>query len=258
MKILLAENDHWTGQQLKSILVAERYTVDWVKDGVKAAELALHEEYDLLLLDLVLPRLDGITICRQVRKQNCQIPILMLAATDCDRDLINALDAGADDLVEKLCNPRRMTAKIRVLLRRQLQTNSTSTLLTWGALTLDPALLQVTYKQCNVVLTPSEYRLLELFLRHPKRLLNRDEIIDRIWSMDGCPSQAAVTNLVKELRRKLKAAGMQEELLETVYGMGYRLMEAPTEFSEKSVPATATYSHSDRLWSGRQMASVAS
>lgn len=248
MKILLAENDRWLGQQLKAALTAERYIVDWVMNGISAIDLALHDQYDLLLLNLTLPQVDGLTICRQVRKHDQQIPILILTSLDCDQDLVNALEAGADDLIEKFRSPLRLVAKTRAVMRRQNGWfPAASHVLTWGALCLDPTLVQVTYKQELVMLTRKEYNLLEMFLKSPQRLFSRDDIINRLWTMNECPSKAAVTNLVKDLRRKLKAVGMEEELIETVHGMGYRLMSAPIAAIEHSIPVATNYFRGSEL-----------
>jgi DNA-binding response OmpR family regulator len=133
-------------------------------------------------------------------------------------------------------------AKIRAVMRRQCKWFTVSSNgLTWGALRLDPTLVQVTYQHELLAFTRKEYNLIEMFLKHPQRLFSRDEIIDRIWSIDESPSKAAVTNLVKDVRRKLKAVGMEQELIETVHGMGYRLMDAPVELIKKPKTLTAGY-----------------
>ncbi|WP_315786627.1 response regulator [Fischerella sp. JS2] len=233
MKILLVEDDLSIGEFLLSTLTAYRYTVDLATDGELGLELAIQGEYAVIVLDVMLPKLDGLSICRKLREQGCQTPILMLTAKDSDEDVVVGLDMGADDYVTKPCEPSQLIARIRALLRRQA-TAISSSVLTWGKLCLDPNLIQVTYQQQLITLSPKEYSLLELFLRYPQRIFSRSAIIDHLWSIDESPTDAAVTNLIKDLRRKLKAAGMMEELIETVYRLGYRLKVAPnTDIQDK-------------------------
>lgn len=228
MKILLVEDDPSIGQILANTLIAYRYIVDIATDGQTGLELALQGEYDAILLDVMVPRLDGLTVCRQLRQQGCQTPILILTVKDSAEDIVTGLDAGADDYVTKPCEPSQLIARVRALLRRHGSAMA-SPVLRWGALCLDPSLIQVTYQQQVVSLSPKEYSLLELFLRHPQRIFSRSSIIDHLWSIDDSPTDAAVTNLIKDLRRKLKSAGMTEELIETVYRLGYRLKAVPRE-----------------------------
>ncbi|TBR60347.1 multi-component transcriptional regulator [Westiellopsis prolifica IICB1] len=236
MKILLVEDDLSICEFLSSTLTAYRYTVDIATDGKLGLELALQGEYCVILLDVMLPRLDGLSICRQLRDRRCQTPILMLTAKGSDEDIIMGLDVGADDYVTKPCEPSQLIARVRALSRRQVNAMSYSVLM-WGNLCLDPNLIQVTYKQQLIGISPKEYSLLELFLRHPQRIFSRSNIIDHLWSIDESPTDAAVTNLIKDLRRKLKSAGMMEELIETVYRLGYRLKVAPQKDTQQQEEA---------------------
>jgi len=235
MKILLVEDDQSTGEFLTSVLTAHRYTVDLASDGQTGLELANLWKYDLILLDVELPRLDGITVCRQLRAREDLTPILMLTAKSLNHDIVTGLDAGADDYLVKPCDPNQLLARIRALLRRS--SNATSTLLTWGELSLDPAAAQVTYQSQAVMLGPKEYNLLELFLRNPQRVFNRSAILDNLWTVDDFPTENAVTNLIKDLRRKLKFAGMKEDLIETIYGLGYRLKPEPGKGNDEATKA---------------------
>ncbi|MGV0029199.1 response regulator [Phormidesmis priestleyi] len=228
MKILLIEDDEHTSQLLSATLSAHRYAVDAIADGAAGLELAAHWSYDLILLDVLLPKLNGIEVCRHLRAQNCQTPILMLTVKDSDEDVIAGLDAGADDYVAKSCAPAQLRARVRALLRRG-ENAASSPVLTWGLLCLDPALVQVAYDQKTIALRSKEYSLLELFLRHPQHILSRSAIIDHLWSIDETPVEGSVTNLIKDLRQRLKSAGMDADLIETVYGLGYRLKTAPAE-----------------------------
>lgn len=226
MKILLIEDDDHTSALLSATLSVHRYAVDVIGDGLAGLEMATQWSYDLILLDILLPKINGIEVCRRLRAQGCQTPVLMLTAKDSNEDVITGLDAGADDYVAKSCNASQLLARVRALLRRSGHA-APSPILSWGALSLDPALARVTYNQREIVLRPKEYCLLELFLRHPQRILSRGAIIDHLWSFEETPVEGSVTNLIKDLRHRLKAAGMTTELIETVYGMGYRSKPAP-------------------------------
>jgi diguanylate cyclase (GGDEF)-like protein len=233
MKILLIEDDQSTGEFLTSILTAHRYTVDLASDGQTGLELASLWKYDLILLDIELPKLDGFSVCRELRDRENKTPILILTRKSQNQDIVVGLDAGADDYMVKPCDANQLLARIRALLRRS--SSVSATILSWGDLCLDPALGQVSYGKQVITLGPKEYNLLELFLRNPQRIFNRSAILDNLWTANDFPTENAVTNLIKDLRRKLKAAGMKEDLIETIYGLGYRLKLAPgqTTFDEE-------------------------
>nr|WP_242024760.1 response regulator [Leptolyngbya sp. FACHB-60] len=226
MKILLVEDEPSTRELLVFHLTAARYTVEQAADGIIAQELAALWNYDLILLDVNIPRLDGLSLCRHLRAQGLSTPILMLTAQAQDKDVITGLDAGADDYVTKPFEVSQVLARIRALLRRGARA-ATIPSLVWGQLGLDPTLAQVTYSGQVVPLTPKEYSLLELFLRHPQRVFSRSTILDHLWTIDDSPTEGAVTNLVKDLRNRLKRSGMVENVIQTVYGLGYRLRDLP-------------------------------
>lgn len=228
MKILFVEDDPHTREGIAAILNAHRYAVDVVADGEAGLEMALQWDYDLIILDLNLPKLHGIEVCRKLRTRSGQPPILVLTTREANEDVVAGLDAGADDYVTKSCNSDQLLARVRALLRRSSDLAS-APILTWGHLCLNPSSAQVTYNQTVVPCRPKEYTLLELFLRSPQRLLSRSSIIDHLWSYDDAPVEGSVTTLVKDLRRRLKAAGLSEDPIETVYGLGYRLKPNPRE-----------------------------
>ena len=225
MKVLLIEDDPTMGEFLATVLTTHRYTVDTAVDGQTGLELASLWQYDVILLDLDLPKLDGISVCRELRYRANTTPILMLTVKNDNQDVVVGLDAGADDYMSKPCDPHQLLARMRALLRRG--TPVLDAILSWGELALNPALTQVTYQQQPLALGPKEYQLLELFLRHPQRVFTRSAILDHLWTVDDCPTESAVTNLIKDLRRKLKQVGMAADIIETLYGLGYRLRQAP-------------------------------
>ncbi|HEY9725827.1 MAG TPA: response regulator, partial [Chroococcales cyanobacterium] len=227
MKILLVEDDEITANVLAQELTTHHYTVEITADGQTALELAQAFHYDLLVLDIILPNLDGISLCRQVRSHGLQMPILLLSAKDSSTVRVMGLEAGADDYVVKPYELNELIARIQALLRRGSST--LSTVLMWEKLQLDPDACQVTYGGELLHLTPKEYSILELFLRNPRRIFSRSAILDHIWPSGEFPQEEAVSTQIKGLRHKLKAAGMTTDLIETVYGLGYRLKAPPDD-----------------------------
>ncbi|MFB2894502.1 response regulator [Aerosakkonemataceae cyanobacterium BLCC-F50] len=229
MKILLVEDDETAASILEQELSTHHYTVETSADGQMGLELAQTFHYDLLVLDIILPNLDGISICRQLRSQGLQMPILLLSAKEGSSDRVMGLEAGADDYVVKPYELSELIARIQALLRRG---NSTlNTVLTWEKLQVHPDACQVTYSGSLLRLTPKEYSILELFLRNPRRIYSRSAILDHIWPSGEFPTEDAVSTQIKGLRQKLKGAGMSTNLIETVYGLGYRLKAPPEDFA---------------------------
>ncbi len=223
MRILVVEDDRLVADAIKSTLSHCNYAVEIADDGRTGLDFIEAFDYDLLLLDVMLPKLDGISICRHVRSQGYTMPILMLTAIDGDRAA--GLDAGADDYAIKPFNSEDLTARIRALLRRGNDT--TQPILTWEKLTLDPRNCEVTYQAKSIALTPKEYALLELFLRHHRRVFSCGSILEHLWTYEDAPSEEAVRTHIKGLRYKLRMAGAPADLVETVYGIGYRLKRLP-------------------------------
>lgn len=223
MKILIVEDDERLSELIAEDLTDQNYTVETAEDGLYGWELASAFHYDLILLDIMLPQLNGITLCQRLRSQENTTPILMLTARDTTTDKVVGLDAGADDYLVKPFELQELAARTRALLRRH-QTNYSSTL-TWGDLKLDPNRCEVTYQDILLSLTPKEYRLLEMFLRNGTRVFSRTQILDHLWAFESCPEEDTVRAHIKGLRQKLKSAGAPPDLIQTVYGLGYRLKE---------------------------------
>ena len=246
IKILLVEDDTLLSATLAKVLEANHYTIDRSSDGQAGLDLATAVEYDLILLDVHVPKLDGISLCRQLRSQGYRKSILMLTGNYSDADVVALFDAGADDYISKPCTPEVLLARIRTLLRRSVALSSagaakdSSLTLTWGNLCLDIDSGRVTFGEQLISLTATEYNLLELFLRNPDRIFSRSAILDRLWGFDDAPTDRAINTHIKDIRKKLKAGGLTEEIIETVYGMGYRLKP----FSQ-STPSDSNNSGSD-------------
>jgi DNA-binding response OmpR family regulator len=227
MRILLVEDDVRLAETLAEALTDQRYAVDIATNGESAWHQAKVLDYDLLLLDVMLPELDGISLCQRMRSHGYSLPILMLTACDTINDEINGLDVGADDYVVKPIDLQKLFARIRALLRRGSLTSLP--VLEWGDLQLNPSTCEVSYKQTPIHLTPKEYSLLELLLRNGRRVLSRSVMIDHVWSFESPPEEHAVKVHIRGLRQKLKAAGAPEDVIETVHSRGYRLNQPECE-----------------------------
>ncbi|MBD2335621.1 response regulator [Calothrix sp. FACHB-156] len=234
MKILLIEDDKQTNLVLAKALSTLNYQIETTNDGETGLELAKAFDYDLLILDVMLPKLDGISLCRQLRLEGSQVPILMLTAKEDISMRVMGLEAGADDYINKPFELSELIARIRALMRRGK--TILAKVLVWENLELDINIKEVTYASKRLHLTPKEYGLLELFLQNPRRIFSRSVLLDRIWSADEFPGEEAVTTQIKGLRQKLKAAGMTADFIETVYGLGYRLKEPQNQPQKQNLP----------------------
>ncbi len=221
MRILLIEDDDRIAEPLVEHLIHQYHVVDQAQDGITGWEQAMAAPYDLILLDLMLPRLDGITLCQRLRAEGCKALILMLTAKDTTTDKVIGLDAGADDYLVKPFKLQELAARIRALSRRTPDIRSL--ILTCENLQLDPSTHQVTYAGNLLALTPKEYMLLEVFLRNPTRVFTRSELLDKLWEFEDISGEETVKTHLRNLRRKIKEAGSDSEFIENVYGIGYRL-----------------------------------
>ena len=231
MKILVVEDDELNAYALTAVLNNQNYAVEVATDGDAAWDLIETYDYDLILLDVMLPGLDGISLCRQIRSRGLQMPILLLTGCDSSHEKAIGLDAGADDYVVKPFEQEELVARVRALLRRGGTTSQP--VLEWGNLQLDPSCCEVTYNQDLLSLTPKEYALLELFLRNSRRVFSCSMILEHLWSYEDTPQEEAVRTHIKGLRQKLKSVGAPNDLIETVYGIGYRLKPQSEETADK-------------------------
>ncbi|MBW4658637.1 MAG: response regulator [Drouetiella hepatica Uher 2000/2452] len=234
MKILLVEDDESLIALLTRSLVAQRYVVDAVKDGEMGWSYGSTFEYDLILMDLMLPKLDGISLCQRFRAEGYTTPIMLLTAQDNSTAKVQGLDAGADDYVVKPFDQAELIARIRALLRRG--STQPFPLLTCGDLLLDPSTCEVSYDGQPLILTTKEYELLELLLRDSQHVLSTDEILDRLWSSEKFPSEATVRSHIRRLRHKLVAAGAPSDFIATLHGRGYYLKALEPKTEEATMP----------------------
>ena len=231
MRILLIDDDEELMEVLAQKLIEQHYAVDIANTGEMGWEFILIFNYELVVLDLMLPDVDGIQLCQKIRNKGYKMPILLLTASDRHTDKIRGLDSGADDYVVKPFDFDELTARIRALLRREI--HDSSPILKRQGLSLDPRSYEVTYDNELLPLTPKEYALLELFMRYPQQVFSPAAIIDNLWAGEDPPGEEAVRTHVKGLRQKLKAVGMAKDTIKTVYGIGYRLKADNDKISYK-------------------------
>lgn len=223
MRLLLVEDNRRLNQSLRLSLMDDGYAVDVAFDGEEGQELAEMTEFDAIILDIMLPKKDGLEVCRELRRQRIKTPILMLTARDAIEERVRGLDAGADDYLVKPFAIEELRARLRALMRREA--DDKSGFLEIGDLTLDPASHFVTRQGRQIELTAKEYALLEYFMRNPNRLITREMAESHIWSYDFVSSSNVVDVYVRRLRRKIDEP-FETKLFETVRGAGYRLIKS--------------------------------
>jgi DNA-binding response OmpR family regulator len=221
MKFLVVEDDQAMAVTLECLFTHYNYAVDIAADGEAGLQMIDAYEYDLILLDLMLPKRDGISLCKSLRARGYQSPILLLTGRGESEQKTLALNAGADDYVVKPFDANELIARVQALLRRG---NSTCpAVLTWGYLSVDPNSRKVAYGTHLITVTPKEYAILELLLRNPQKALSAKAILDHIWTSLESPGEEAVRFHIKELRRRLTSAGAPKDLIKTQHQVGYQL-----------------------------------
>lgn len=219
MRILLVEDDPEQLEPLQGVLSEAGYIVDGVEDGEIAQWLLSKKEYDLLILDWLLPTVSGLSLCRQYRLLGKTAPVLMLTAKDTTLDKVTGLDAGADDYLVKPADLVELLARVRALSRRA--PNWQGDILRVADLQLHLSQLTVELNQASVELSPREAQLLEYMMRHRNQVLTREQIEEALWEWGSEPESNALTVLVRKLRQRLQLVGAGD-WIKTVYGMGYR------------------------------------
>lgn len=221
MRILIVEDNRRLNDSLRMSLEEDGYAVDSAFDGEEGQDLAELTPYDAIILDIMLPKKDGINICRDLRKHRVKTPILMLTARDTVEDRVLGLDSGADDYLIKPFALSELRARLRALLRRDA--SDKSAILSAADLTLDPADHKVMRGGQPIELTAKEFALLEYFMRNPGRLITRSMAEDHIWNYDFDGTSNVVDVYIRRLRRKIDDP-FEVKLFETVRGAGYRLV----------------------------------
>jgi DNA-binding response OmpR family regulator len=219
--LLIVEDEPGLARFLTEAVAEAGYSADSVGDGVHAVEKAQSRSYDLILLDVMLPGMDGFSVCRRLRADGLTIPILILTAKDTLEDKIEGLDSGADDFIVKPFQLAELLARIRALLRRSAYGSSP---LHVSGVTLDPSTRQATRDGKHISLSATEYSLLEFLMRHPGQVLTREEILKHVWQYDFGGNDNVLDVYISYLRAKLDR-GRATPLIHTVRGVGFRIGE---------------------------------
>ena len=220
MRILLVEDDVAIARSLKEGLEDEAYAVDVAYDGDEGYRTATADDYDVIILDVMLPEMNGYEVCRALCKDGNQTPILMLTARDAERDIIEGLDMGADDYLAKPFSFEVLLARLRALLRRPNE--KLEEILRVGDLTLDPSLKKVIRANQEISLTAKEYAVLEYLMRNAGKVLSKEQIISHVWDFDADVLPNNVELFIMFLRRKIDKP-FDSKLIHTVPGFGYKL-----------------------------------
>lgn len=222
MRILLIEDEEKLAQSLKKALETERFAVDLALDGNKGYDLVFGEEYDLIILDLGLPGMDGLQIAKEAREEKVNTPILILTARDTLKDKIAGLNLGADDYLVKPFEFEELLARIRALLRRGQK--EPETIYQIDNLTLDPISKIVKRAGKEISLSAKEYALLEYLLRNKGQIVSKQQVIDHVWDMELDPFSKVIDVYIGYVRNKVdKAFPKEKPLIHTIKGMGYKL-----------------------------------
>jgi len=222
MRILIVEDEPALAQTLKRGLEEERYVTDVVTDGRDVLDYAVAVPYEVIILDVMLPGLDGFTVCRRLRQAGVKSHILMLTALSAVDERVCGLDSGADDYLTKPFAFKELLARLRALARRKGELRVGP--LRVADLTLDEATHEVWRGERRVELSPLEFRLLHCLMRHPGQVLSRNTLLDQVWSYDYAGGSNVVDVYMRYLRRKIEQPG-ETKLLHTVRGVGYKLAE---------------------------------
>jgi len=220
VRILVVEDERRIAAFVKRGLEEERYAVDVAYDGEEALDWAAAVDYDLIVLDVLLPKKDGIQVCRELRDRGNRAPILMLTARDGVEDRVRGLDSGADDYLVKPFAFQELLARVRALLRRSGETKTTR--LQVGDLVLDTVTHRATRAGRMIELTAREYALLEFLMRHPRQVLSRTQIAEHVWDYDFFSTSNVVDVYIRYLRRKIDR-DFDVKLIQTVRGAGYKI-----------------------------------
>jgi DNA-binding response OmpR family regulator len=226
--ILIVEDDRKTIELIRLYLEREGFQATIVQDGRAALEVARQQPPDLIILDLMLPRLNGLDFCRVLRSEGAQIPIIMLTAKSTEDDILRGLYLGADDYMTKPFSPRELVARVHTVLRRLIHNGSSGRqLMRFGELVIDPFRHEVTWCGEPLPLTPKEFKLLETLSREPGRAFTRGELVQMVFGYDYEGLERTVDAHIMNLRKKIEPDASRLRFIQTIYGVGYRFNGEP-------------------------------
>jgi two-component system response regulator QseB len=221
MRVLVVEDDPGIHEALAADLRRQLHAVDVAQDGETGLEYARTGVYDVILLDIMLPGIDGLSVCRSLRAERSEAFILMLTARDSVGDKVSALDTGADDYIVKPFDLAEVSARIRAVSRRN--ENARAPLVVRGSLVLDPSRHATAYAGSKLTLTRTEYAILETLMRSPRQIFSRDLLFDKVTDFESAAGSGSIKTHITNIRRKVREAGGPRDCIESVYGAGYRL-----------------------------------
>ena len=220
MRILVVEDEHKIANSIKKGLEQENFAVDLVFDGKEGLDFAIAEEYDLIILDRLLPQMEGVEIIKNLRQKNIHTPVLLLTAKSQVEDRVEGLNSGADDYLTKPFAFVEFLARVRALIRRPKK--SVSPILQVASLTLDAVTFEVKRQGKNIRLSSKEFSLLEYLMRHPSKTISKEQIINHVWSYDSDVLPNSVEVYILHLRKKIDNP-FKEKLIQTIRGFGYKI-----------------------------------
>ncbi|MFA6572273.1 MAG: response regulator transcription factor [Bacteroidota bacterium] len=219
MRILIVEDDEKIGDVLKRGLTEQHYSIDWAGDGEEGLFLAQTNDYDLIILDIMLPKMNGWDVCRGIRQEKIATPILMLTAVDSVEDKIRGLDSGADDYLTKPFHFGELLARVRSLIRRQ--TEQKTSIIEAGDLIINTTTREVTRAGKEILLSAKEFALLEYFVLNQNKVLTRQMISEHVWDLNFDPQSNVIESFIRFLRQKVDK-GFDTQLIHTLRGVGYK------------------------------------
>jgi DNA-binding response OmpR family regulator len=223
VKVLLVEDHTQLADLTKRALTEDGYVVDIASDGQTALDIFELNNYDVVVLDIMLPEIDGIEVCKTIRKTDLDIPIIMLTARDGFGDRVNGLDSGADDYLVKPFSFDELSARIRALLRRGKKADAT--IIQAGDFELNPATKAITYLRTPLSLTAKEYTLLQYFMKNSGRVIPKSELLEHVWDMNYDGLSNVLETYVRYLRHKIRESGGSVDVIQTYRNLGYMLQK---------------------------------
>jgi len=220
MQVLIVEDNEKIANLLRRGLIEEHYSVDIALNGLAGTEKIEVNTYDLMIFDIMLPKKDGIALCRDVRNKNLSVPILLLTAKDSIEDKVMGLDAGADDYVTKPFSMTEVLARVRALIRRA-EKAADPTVLSLDTLTMNPATQKVTRDGKDIILTAREYALLEYFMRNKNIVMSKTKLLEHVWDYNYDGLSNIVETYIRYVRKKIQISPQNKELIHTRRGSGY-------------------------------------
>jgi len=225
--ILIIEDDVSILRGLKDNLIFEGYEVHTAADGINGLQIALDEQIDLLLLDLMLPGMNGYELCRKLKNEKPELPVIMITAKGTEMDKIAGLDIGADDYLTKPFSIPELLARIRAVLRRSKPDQDNLEKYSFGKVTLDFRKFRAFVNDKEIKLSTKEFEIMRYFIKHEGEVVQRDELLDEVWGYDAIPDTRTVDNFILELRKKLEETPSNPQYITSIRGVGYRFTSHP-------------------------------